>query len=239
MNPFKFIWALWGALSFLFVVGVCIPAVIFILSFNIGKSNARRNALRVINFGSKMLMILLLIKVRVIGKKNAGSHTTYIVVSNHPSLLDPPVVAMSVPLSMTFLAKQELQKIPLFGFIVKHLTVTVRRGDKENRAKSLEALKQSLSNGLSIFIAPEGTRNKSGEPLAMFYDGAFKLALETRLPLLPVTTVGTAKLLSPFKAVQLSPGFVSCFIDQAIEIGDNDSVETLKEKVRNTMLTHL
>ena len=84
-----------------------------------------------------------------------------------------------------------------------------------------------------------GTRNKSGQPLAQFYDGAFKLAIETRLPILPVTVVGTAKLLSPFKAVQLSPGNIQCYIDKAIDVGINDDVELLKEKVRNTMLQHL
>lgn len=239
MIIFRFLWAIYGAIAFLLVVILCIPFIFLILSLRIGGRYYRKNALRIINYGSELLMILLLIKIKVHGRKNLDRTKNYIVVSNHPSLLDPPAVAATVQLSMTFLAKQELLKVPFFGFVVRHLTVTVNRNSKEDRAKSIEALKQSLSTGLNIFIAPEGTRNKSGEPLANFYDGAFKIALETKLPLLPVTVVGSAKLLSPFKALQLSPGFMETYIDEPVLILETDDVESLKQKVRNKMLKHL
>lgn len=92
----------------------------------------------------------------------------YIFVSNHTSLLDVPFCAIVTPVTFRYLSKEELTKVPLFGYIIRKLYLSVNRKDEVSRARSLEKMKQSLQDGISIYLFPEGTRNKTNEPLKNF-----------------------------------------------------------------------
>lgn len=100
----------------------------------------------------------------------------------------------------------------------------------------MENMKRSLREGISIYLFPEGTRNKTNEPLKNFYDGAFRLSLETGIPIVPMTIRNSKNLLNGFK---LKPGTMECLWNEPIYPGKEDSIQSLKETVRLTMLKDL
>lgn len=106
-----------------------------------------------------------------------------ILIANHASYLDTPLIFRVVPFMARPLAKYELSKIPLFGYLYKQLTVLVDRKNAKSKAESIRKLKHILHTGESIFIFPEGTFNETDQPMARFYDGAFRLALDTETDL--------------------------------------------------------
>lgn len=104
------------------------------------------------------------------------------------------------------LGKAEMSKIPLFGFIYRSAVVMVERGDPEKRAKSLRQLKSVLNKDISIVIAPEGTFNMTHNPLKEFYDGAFKVAIETQTPIKPILFLDAYDRMGYESIFSITPG---------------------------------
>jgi len=102
-------------------------------------------------------------------------------------------------------------------------------------------MKEALAEGFSVFLAPEGTRNQTDEPLQKFYAGAFRLAIETQKPLLVLTLVNPKDLNDPRKKMDLSPGVVDCYFDAPIETEGLtlEDVDELEKRVRGVMLGYL
>ncbi len=154
------------------------------------------------------------ISYEIIGKENIHSKS-YIYISNHTSYLDIPGVCLTVPSQIRPLAKKELQKIPVFGWIVKPATIIVDRSSNESRKKSMAHLKDVLKRGISILIFAEGTQNRSKEILQPFYDGGFRIAIEAQLPVLPMVILGAAKLMPP-RARVIRPGKIKIVVTEEI-----------------------
>jgi 1-acyl-sn-glycerol-3-phosphate acyltransferase len=95
------------------------------------------------------------------------------------------------------LGKEEIKKIPVFGFIYSRGAVMVDRGSTERRAKSVRIMKSLLKHHISVGIFPEGTFNETGRPLKSFYDGAFRIAIETQTPVKPILFLDNYSLLDP------------------------------------------
>lgn len=104
------------------------------------------------------------------------------------------------------LGKAEMSRIPIFGFIYRKAVVTVDRSDASHRAKSVSVLKQVLKKNISIVMAPEGTFNMSDQPLKDFYDGAFRIAIDTQTPIKPVLFLDTYDRLHYDSIFSLTPG---------------------------------
>ncbi len=186
---------------------------------------------------AKFLFPAFGIKVKVIGKELLNIERTYVFIGNHRSLLDVPAYAIATDHSFRFLAKEELTKIPFMGYIIRKLYISVNRKDKYARAKSMERMQQSIRDGISVFICPEGTRNTSDQPLLEFRDGAFRLAIQAQVPLAVMAITGSDKLLSPKKSFALSPGKMICRWAVPIETAGmtSEDVPRLKEKARMVM----
>lgn len=165
-------------------------------------------------------------------RKIIDKEKSYIFVINHTSFMDAPAIAMSTPIQLRALGKKELSKIPVFGFIVSRVAVWVDRSNPESRSKSLQKLIKTLDKGISILVAPEGTRNNSDQPLLPFFNGPFRLAIETGTPILPLV-IHDAKKLMPKGQLGVRPGTVHSYFLPPIEtskMGQEDLPE-LKEKV--------
>jgi 1-acyl-sn-glycerol-3-phosphate acyltransferase len=113
------------------------------------------------------------------------------------------------------LAKKELLKLPVFGWITRVTCVVVDRTSNESRRKSMDHLKKILSLGISILIFPEGTQNRSKEKFQPFYDGAFRIAVETQQPFLPLVVIGANKLMPP-GTIPLHPGTIKIVVGDEI-----------------------
>lgn len=131
----------------------------------------------------------------------------YIFLANHISYMDIPCLFKAIrkqPFRM--LGKEEIKKIPVFGFIYSRGAVMVDRGSVERRAKSVRILKSLLKHHISIGIFPEGTFNETGEPLKSFYDGAFRIAIETGTPVKPILFLDNYSLMDHRSLLGLKHG---------------------------------
>jgi 1-acyl-sn-glycerol-3-phosphate acyltransferase len=120
--------------------------------------------------------------------------------------MDIPPVVMALDQPVRILAKYEMSKVPIFGYIYKSATVMVKRNDADNRARSVLEMKEFIRRHISIFIFPEGTLNDTGKPLKAFFDGAFRIAIETETPLKLVLFVDTVDRLHYSSIFTLTPG---------------------------------
>ncbi len=129
------------------------------------------------------------------GREHAEGGQPFIVMSNHQSLYDIPVLFQSLPGRLRMVAKAELFRVPVWGQAMHAAGfIRVDRSDHRQAVASLRAGSSMLQDGTRVWIAPEGTRSKSGQ-LAAFKSGGFRMALETRTPILPVAIDGTRHVL--------------------------------------------
>jgi 1-acyl-sn-glycerol-3-phosphate acyltransferase len=143
---------------------------------------------------------------RNIYESNHRQEGQYIYVANHISYLDAPIIVKTIRKPMRALGKAEMSKVPIFGYIYKNAIVTVDRTDAERRARSVRQLKAVLRRGISIFIFPEGTFNLTHRPLKEFFDGAFRIAIETQTPIRPVLFLDGYARLHYGSILSLNPG---------------------------------
>lgn len=122
--------------------------------------------------------------------------------------------------------------------IYRRVVVLIDRKNKESRARSVEELKIELSRGQSILIFPEGTMNKTEADLADFYDGAFRLAIETQTDIAPMVILNARKLLPRANPLNVKPGLITCVFDEPVEVAglEAEDLEALKAKVRKRMV---
>lgn len=144
------------------------------------------------------------------GRENFLKGQNFVVICNHRSLLDPPVSSPAIPGPNKTIAKSEMAKIPIFGIVYKRGAVLVDRKSEESRRASYGKMKEVLEQGLHMCIYPEGTRNKTKEPLQRFHDGAFRLAVDTKKAIIPALIFNTTDVMPrkpfffwPVKRVQM------------------------------------
>jgi 1-acyl-sn-glycerol-3-phosphate acyltransferase len=169
--------------------------------------------------------------------KLVNRKTPHIYVGNHGSYLDAIAVCISVPQSFSALGKIEMAKVPIFGWIYKRIVVMIDRGNKDSREQSVLTLKNEINKGQSILLFPEGTMNKTEAPLSDFYEGAFRIAIETQTPIQPFVILNNRKLLSRVKPLTAHPGLITTVFLTAVSVEGygTDDVEALKEKVHAMM----
>lgn len=180
------------------------------------------------------------IKYEIVNSKNVDRAKSYIYTCNHTSFLDVPGLCLGVPTQFRPLAKKELLKIPVFGLIARVATVIVDRSSTESRQRSIKRLKQALIDGISILIFPEGTQNRTGRPLQPFYDGAFRIAIETGAAVMPIVITNAGKLMPP-STLYIKPGTIKVIFGNEVDTSDFSLADLpfLKEKVYNEMLAIL
>lgn len=233
------LWALYGAFWFmLFAISFTI-AYAFILAVK-GKDYSMKLVWVNYSFISPALLKLLLVKTKVHGREKIAADKTYVFVANHTSQLDIILAASATPQPARFLAKMETKYIPFFGVMVRMLGIVVDRQSKESREQSYLHMAAALNKGESLFLYPEGTRNRTDVPLKEFKDGAFKVAIMAQVPVAVQTIVG-AKALNPVQGFQLYPGTVNIYWSTPIETKGMtlDDLPALKERARQEMLAHL
>ena len=169
----------------------------------------------------------------ITGKQHFKKGENYIVVCNHSSFMDIPLSSPGIPGANKTIAKIEMARIPLFGIVYKRGSVLVDRKSEESRRTSFTKMKEVLDMGLHMCIYPEGTRNKTKEPLQRFHDGAFKLAVGTGKQIIPAVILHTTKVL-PRKVFYFWPHPVEMHFLPAVSV-QGKTVQQLKEEVWELM----
>jgi 1-acyl-sn-glycerol-3-phosphate acyltransferase len=181
-------WA-WVAAVLVVLVGFFYVAAVWIVTapFDRGRYHAGR-AFRQLAVSHVALTQLWNFETE--GVPPQGPRRPYVVVSNHESYADIFLVS-HFPWEMKWLSKHTIFKIPVMGWMMRMaLDVPVRRGERESAIAALAECRDRLARRVSVMIFPEGTRSRTDE-LLPFKDGAFQLAIETRVPILPIAIAGT------------------------------------------------
>ncbi|MBM3176935.1 MAG: 1-acyl-sn-glycerol-3-phosphate acyltransferase [Bacteroidetes bacterium] len=169
------------------------------------------------------------------GRENLTASKSFIVVSNHTSFLDLPGICLALPGQFRPLAKTELKKIPVFGWIASTATIMVDRSNPKSRRKSMNDLLETLARGISVLIFAEGTQNRTSAMLQPFKDGAFKLAIDTGASILPVVISGAGRLMPPGRFF-IKPGKIHIRIGAPIAIDAQLArIDALKQETFNKM----
>lgn len=175
------------------------------------------------------------VRIEPRGMENVRPGHSYIVMANHRSMYDIPVIhrLLSERRDLRWIGKQELARVPVFGWafaLSRHVTI-----DRQNREKGIAALKRAAAEsaeGVSFMIMPEGTRSRDGR-LLPFKKGGFHLAIDTGLPILPMGIEGTGRMMRKGEWWILS-GTVRAVIRPAVPVDglDKSAVEALRDRVR-------
>lgn len=166
---------------------------------------------------------------------------SYIFVANHISYLDSAIIPKAFRHPVRPLGKVEMSRVPIFGFIYKNVIVTVDRSNVANRTRSVQVLKSILRKGISVLVFPEGTFNLSHQPLKDFYDGAFRIAIETGTPIKPVLLLDAFSRMHYKSIFTLNPGKSrAVFLPEvSVEGLTLNDVPLLRNKVFDIMETAL
>lgn len=184
-------------------------------------------------FWMTSFFVLSGVRRKICGRAHFQKGETYVVVCNHRSLMDPPLSSPAIPAANKTIAKMEMARIPVFNVIYKGGSVLVDRKSEESRRKSYARMKEVLNMGLHMCIYPEGTRNKSSQPLGRFHDGAFRLAIESGKRIMPSVLFDTHKVL-PRKAFFFWPRTVRMHFLPPVDT-NGKTVSQLKEEVYELM----
>ena len=190
---------------------------------------------------SRVILIISGVKVKVTGLENVDKNQSYIIAANHQSHFDIPVLISFLPLSVRMIAKKELFRIPILGwsmYIAGHVSI-----DRESGKRALVSIKKASERikrkKISIVIYPEGTRSPDGE-VGEFKKGSFRLVLESKLPVLPVSIIGSRNIL-PKNSLRINKGEVGVVIGEPIitENIEKRDINELKEKTRSEIIKNM
>ena len=188
---------------------------------------------------SRMIARTVGAKVHVYGLEKIERGRSYVFLSTHQSYMDIPVMLGYLPAQLRIAAKKELFRLPFLGWHLRRAGhIPIDRSSTADAVATLQRATDTIRDGICAYIFPEGTRSRDGR-LQPFKKGGFKLALQARLPIIPITIIGTRQLL-PRDSIIFRPGPVWMYIDDPIEtsgLTDEDLPE-LMETVRARMLAH-
>ena len=174
--------------------------------------------------------------VRVEGRENIDPTTSYVIVSNHQSQFDILVLYGWLGVDFRWVMKQELRSVVGLGAACAAMGhIYIDRSDHQAAIDSINAAREKITNGTSVIFFPEGTRSDDGR-LRHFKKGAFRFAIDTGLPLLPVTVDGTCEVL-PARRHDLRPGRVRLVIHEPISTAglETKDLPQLTEQVRRAI----
>jgi len=179
------IYSLYGVIIFIAFLVLIFPLVIIASFF--GKIKGGNFIYRLCHVWTDFFLFMMGIRIQYIYEQAVDPKKQYVFIFNHIAYLDIPFIMKAIrKQQFRVLGKAEMTKIPLFGFLYRNTVVLVDRNNAQARAKSVMQLKSVIKKGISIVISPEGTFNMTRQPLKEFYDGAFRIAVETQTPIKPM-----------------------------------------------------
>ncbi|HCL05628.1 MAG TPA: 1-acyl-sn-glycerol-3-phosphate acyltransferase [Chitinophagaceae bacterium] len=235
MKAVQVLYCVYAFLLFVLIMLIVFPFVLLALAF--GKITGGNLIYKLCMLWAQSWYWLIGIRHEEIFESPHDSTRQYIFVANHISYMDIPPLVLITHQPIRILGKYEMVKIPVFGWIYRAAVVLVDRKNAETRSKSVRALKAALKHGISIFIFPEGTFNMGPMPLKDFFDGAFRIAIETETPIKPVLLIDTLDRLHYNSLFSLTPGKNRVvYLDEVpVEGLTSKDISSLKQRVYDMM----
>ena len=238
LKVLKCIYSIFTVLSFLILT---IPMVVGYLLLKLVPYKKQINGVYVINRTSIFIWSVMVgMRYRISGLEHIDKNQTYVVVVNHVNAIDMMAVAYGERVPAKPLVKKELTLIPGLGQLFTLMCLPVDRSSKEARNKSKVRMLSELKQGISVLIFPEGTRNRSKNPLMPFFDGAFELAIEAQVPIMPVVLTNIRKM-NKVDTLLVQPGTME--ITHLPPINTKglkpEQIQVLKQEVCNKMTAYI
>ncbi|MBP7479549.1 MAG: 1-acyl-sn-glycerol-3-phosphate acyltransferase [Spirochaetaceae bacterium] len=202
---------------------------------------AERDALTndIVRNWARFVVSLTKSDVEVRGEENIPQDTAVVLIGNHQSYLDIPVLMGYVNKPIAFIAKSEILKVPVLSKAMKLMQCTfLVRTDMRQSVKAMAEAVETIKKGYSMVIFPEGTRSKGG-PVIDFKAGSFKLAYKSGVPILPVTIDGTFRLFEEKNKVQAGKVIITIHPPVPTAGLTKDDQAQIPEKVRSIVLSAL
>jgi len=225
-----------AALGLVVFTSLLMPPIVFSSLF----TSSGAPAFMLMRWWASIISFFMGLKFSVFGTENVDPGQSYIVTPNHQGNADILALVIRLPVRFHWVIKKELLRIPVFGWALAGTgAIAIDRSNKETAVASLNQAKNKLSNGWSMLIYPEGTRTPDGK-LLPFKKGPFMMAVQTGLPILPVTSNGAFKIL-PKKTVAFRPGRITLTIGKPIITKGltEDDVPWLMEQTRSAIESNL
>lgn len=235
--PFWLLYRIWFYLLVLLPILVLFPFILF----TILSEKSYPLFFKIARLWARVILIGMGFRYSIKGTENFEEGKSYMLVANHTSMTDIMLMLLAVKNHpFVFVGKKELVNIPIFGFIYKRVCILVDRGNSKSRFAVFERAQNSIQQGLSICIFPEGGVPDESILLDEFKDGAFRIAIEHQLTIVPITFYDNKKRFS-FTFFSGSPGKMRAKIHPTIEtIGKTmDDKLHLKQHVREIILSEL
>jgi len=191
-------------------------------------------------FWAKFILIGMGFRVKIQSKQATRKDKSYMFIANHTSMADIMLMLILVKNPFVFVGKKELAKIPLFGFFYKRTCILVDRSSAKSRQAVFLRAQRRLKSGLSICIFPEGGVPEEHILLDEFKDGAFRLAINHKIPIVPITFLDSKKRFS-YTFFSGGPGKMRVKIDEFLETEKLTIADTkmLNAKARDVILRQL
>ena len=234
--PFLLVWRIWFYVL-MFGTIILMSPVLFILTI---KEAHYRHLWKLIRVWAKVLIYGMGFHLKFQFDQQIDPTKSYMFCPNHGSFMDPFVLIASSKNPIVFVGKKELVKIPIFGFFYRRTVIMVDRSSPKSRKRVYEMAKKRLQNGTSIAIFPEGLVPTEEVVLATFKNGAFSLAIEHQIPIVPQVYYDCKRFFS-WDFFKGRPGVFRVRQHPFIEtkgLGEGD-LENLKESVFSLIQTDL
>lgn len=235
--PFWLLYRIWFYLLVLLPIIMLFPLILI----TILSEKTYALFFKIARFWARFILIGMGFRYEIKGTENFEAGKSYMFVANHTSMTDIMLMLLAVKNHpFVFVGKKELVKIPIFGFIYKRVCILVDRENSKSRFAVFERAQNRIQQGLSICIFPEGGVPDESVLLDEFKDGAFRIAIEHQLTIIPITFYDNKKRFS-YTFFSGSPGKMRAKVHAPIStIGKtmNDK-NLLKQEVRDIILTEL
>lgn len=235
-----FFWVIWRIWFYVLtaVLTVFFSPVLFILMFNQNWYKTFYWIAR--NLWATPILYGMGLIPKVHREEKIQAHKSYMLVANHTSMADIMLMLYCSKNPFVFVGKRELAKMPVFGFFYKRFAILVDRSNAESRRMVYDSARKRLDNGLSICIFPEGGVPNPSVTLDTFKDGAFRLAIEHQIPIVPMVFFDNKRLF-PFEFFAGKMGVTHATIYPFFETKHLMPIDKskLKKSVRDLMLNAL
>lgn len=235
LRPLRWLYSIYAFITFVAIMLLIFPFVIVASFF--GRIRGGNMVMRLCMLWADLWFPLILVRHKKIYESPHDKKKSYIFVSNHISYLDAALIPVAFRQPLRPLGKVEMSKVPVFGFIYRNAIVAVDRSSASNRSRSVQILKSIINKGISVLVFPEGTFNMTSQPLKEFYDGAFRVAIETRTPIKPVLFLDAYRRMPYDSLFAMTPGVSRLLYLEEIPVDTYtlEDISRLKEKVFTIM----
>lgn len=243
MKIFKYLFWLLYRIWFYFLMGLPIIVLFPVLLVSISREKWYPYFFKIAQGWAWFTLVGMGFRVKRFREERLNRSSSYMLIANHTSMADIMLMLISVNQPFVFVGKYELSKIPIFGFFYKRTCILVDRNSSKSRHRVFEMAHARLQRGLSICIFPEGGVPPTSIKLDEFKDGAFRLAVEHQIPIVPLVFPDNVKRFS-YDFFSGSPGLMRSYrLDTVATAGldstDKTSIRQLKEHCRNLIYHEL